>query len=143
GQGHASAMASCAFCGQDESVAGKLFAGGGPRAGRPGLPAVHICGRCALHCAELLGEPVGEEVSEGTSPPDPHVLVEWTPFVVDDRSLEWAAARVDLEGSPAILVSVRRPGRSDSGVGVVYPVTTAPTVDRARDTARSFWRQLE
>jgi len=74
---------------------------------------------------------------------DPRVLVAWTPFVVDDRRLEWAAARVDIEGSPALLVSVRRPGRADSGVGVVYPETTAPTVDRARDTARSFWRQLE
>ncbi len=136
-------MAACAFCGQDESVAGKLFAGGGSRAGRPGLPQVHICARCALHCAQLMGEPVADEpVAQGAAP-ESRVLVEWTPFVVDDRRLEWAAARVDLEGSPAILVSVRRPGRADSGVGVVYPVTTIPTVDRARDTARSFWRQLE
>ena len=137
-------MAECAFCGRDESEAGKLFAGGGARAARPGMPTVHICGRCALHCAELLGEPVGEETSASSgSAPDPRVLVEWTPFVVDDRRLEWAAARVDVQGSPAILVSVRRPGRADSGVGVVYPVTTVPSVDRARDTARNFWRQLE
>lgn len=136
-------MAACAFCGRDESVAGKMFAGGGPRAARPGMPPVHICARCALDCAELIGEPAGAEIAEPGPAADPRVLVEWTPFVVDDRRLEWAAARVDLEGSPAILVSVRRPGRADSGVGVVYPVTTVPTVDRARDTARSFWRQLE
>lgn len=136
-------MAACAFCGRDESEAGKLFAGGGARAARPGMPQVHICARCAIHCAELLGEPVGDHAVEAGPEPDPRVLVAWTPFVVDDRRLEWAAARVDLEGSPAILVSVRRPGRADSGVGVVYPATTAPTVDRARDTARSFWRQLE
>jgi hypothetical protein len=138
-------MASCAFCGQDESVAGKLFAGGGPRAARPGMPLVHICGRCAIQCAALLGEPIAVAANDGPSgaPPDPQVLVGWTPFVVDDRRLEWAAARVDLEGSPALLVSVRRPGHADSGVGVVYPVSTEPTVDRARDTARSFWRQLE
>lgn len=138
-------MASCAFCGLDETVAGRMFAGGGARTGRSGMPAVHICARCALHCAELLGEPAGEVTDgpSGAGEPDPQVLVEWTPFVVDDRRLEWAAARVDLEGSPALLVSVRRPGRADSGVGVVYPATTEPTVDRARDTARSFWRQLE
>jgi hypothetical protein len=108
-------MAACAFCGLDESVAGKLFAGGGARAARPGMPAVHICGRCALHCAALLGEPAGAGAGtvESALEPDPRVLVEWTPFVVDDRRLEWAAARVDLEGSPAILVSVRRPGRAD------------------------------
>lgn len=135
-------MASCAFCGRDESEAGPLFAGGGARAARPGMPAVHICARCALHCAELLGELPADQVAAEPAP-DPHVLVEWTSFVVDDRVLEWAAARVDLEGSPAILVSVRRPGRPDSGVGVVYPATTVPTIDRARDTARSFWRQLE
>ena len=137
-------MAACAFCGRDEAEAGKLFAGGGARAARPGMPAVHICARCALQCAQLIGEPVaaGGAIEAGSAP-DPRVLVEWTPFVVDDRRLEWAAARVDLEGNPAILVSVRRPGRADSGVGVVYPVTTVPTVDRARDTARSFWRQLE
>ena len=138
-------MASCAFCGQDEAVAGRLFAGGGPRAGRPGMPAVHICARCALHCAELIGERAANVASSEPEGPaaDPRVLVGWTPFVVDDRSLEWAAARVDLEGTPAILVSVRRAGRADSGVGVVYPDTTHPTVERARDTARSFWRQLE
>lgn len=138
-------MAYCAFCGRDESAAGKLFAGGGPRAARPGMPAVHICARCALQCAELLGEaPAGVDGSaEAGAAVDPRVLVEWTPFVVDDRQLEWAAARVDLEGSPAVLVSVRRAGRADSGVGVVYPDGTAPTVERARDTARSFWRQLE
>lgn len=135
-------MASCAFCGRDELVAGKLFAGGGPRAARPGMPAVHICAGCALHCAELLGEGATDAAASEPAP-DPRVLVEWTPFVVDDRRLEWAAARIVLEGSPAILVSVRRPGRADSGVGVVYPDTTHPTVDRARDTARSFWRQLE
>lgn len=137
-------MASCAFCGQDESVAGKMFAGGGARAARPGLPAVHICARCALDCAQLIGEPAGVAANDGAAAgPAPHVLVEWTPFVVDDRRLEWAAARVDLEGAPALLVSVRRPGRNDSGVAVVYPVHTVPSVDRARDTARSFWRQLE
>lgn len=137
-------MASCAFCGRDESVAGKLFAGGGPNAARPDMPAVHICARCALECAQLLGEPSRVAANDGqVASSDPHVLVEWTAFVVDDRRLEWAAARVDIEGSPALLVSVRRPGRADSGVGVVYPETTAPTVDRARDTARSFWRQLE
>ena len=136
-------MASCAFCGRDESETGKLFAGGGPRAGRPDMSAVHICARCALHCAELLDEGEPDSRSEQVATPDPRVLVAWTPFVVDDRRLEWAAARVDLEGSPAILVSVRRPGRADSGVGVVYPDTTFPSVERARDTARSFWRQLE
>lgn len=137
-------MASCAFCGRDESVAGKLFAGGGPKAARPDLPTVHICARCALDCAELIGEPSRVAANDDrVATADPHVLVAWTPFVVDDRRLEWAAARVDIEGSPALLVSVRRPGRADSGVGVVYPETTAPTVDRARDTARSFWRQLE
>ena len=141
-------MASCAFCGRDESVAGKMFAGGGARTGRLGMPQVHICAPCVVQCAELIGEPVGEPVEPmddamGAGDPDARVLVEWTPFVVDDRRLEWAAARVDLEGSPALLVSVRRPGHADSGVGVVYPDTTEPTVDRARDTARSFWRQLE
>lgn len=137
-------MASCAFCGRDESVAGKLFAGGGSKAARPGMPAVHICARCALDCAALIGQQARVAANDGqVAAPDPRVLVEWTPFVVDDRRLEWAAARVDIEGSPAVLVSVRRPGRADSGVGVVYPETTAPTVDRARDTARSFWRQLE
>ena len=137
-------MASCAFCGRDETEAGRLFAGGGPRAARPGMSTVHICARCALHCAELIGEGAADVApSESVAAPDPQVLVEWTPFVVDDRRLEWAAARVDLEGSPAILVSVRRPGRADSGVGVVYPDTTVPSVERARDTARSFWRQLE
>lgn len=138
-------MASCAFCGEDEAVAGRLFAGGGPRTGRPGMPAVHICARCALHCAELMGErpPDGASIEPGAPAPDAQVLVGWTPFVVDDRRLEWAAARVDLEGSPAILVSVRRAGRADSGVGVVYPDSTHPSVERARDTARSFWRQLE
>jgi len=137
-------MASCAFCGRDEVTAGKMFAGGGARAARPGMPAVHICASCALQCAELIGEAAPGALSEPAGDdPETRVLVEWTPFVVDDRPLEWAAARVDIEGSPAILVSVRRPGRADSGVGVVYPETTQPTVDRARDTARSFWRQLE
>lgn len=130
-------MSSCAFCGRDEAEAGRLFAGGG----RPGLPAVHICAACALHCAELLGDappPAPEPAAEV----DARILVHWTPFVVDDRSLEWAAAKVDIEGSPAILVSVRRPGREDSGVGVIYPDTTEPTVERARETAKSFWAQL-
>jgi hypothetical protein len=137
-------MASCAFCGRDESVAGKMFAGGGPRAARPGMPPVHICARCALECAELIGEPLALGPDESPAPPpEPRVLVEWTSFVCDDRKLEWAAARVEIEGSPALLVSVRRPGRADSGVGVVYPDSTTPTVERARDTARSFWRQLE
>lgn len=138
-------MASCAFCGLDESAAGKMFAGGGARAARPGMPPVHICARCALECAELIGErPSSLEPAEPAGPaPEPRILVEWTAFVCDDRKLEWAAARVEIEGSPALLVSVRRPGRADSGVGVVYPDSTAPTEERARDTARSFWRQLE
>jgi hypothetical protein len=128
-------MASCAFCGMDESAAGKLFGA------RAGMPAAHICARCALQCAALVGDE--HPVEAGSPGPDARVLVEWTSFVVDDRALEWAAARVDIEGSPAILVSVRRPGRADSGVGVVYPDATLPTVERARETARSFWRQLE
>ena len=136
-------MASCAFCGRDESVAGRLFSGGGADAGRPGTPPVHICPRCALHCAELVADPDDTEELAQVPSADPRVLVEWTPLVVDDRKLEWAAARVDLEGSPAILISVRRPDRPGSGVGVVYPDTTVPTVERARETARSFWHQLD
>src|SRR5687768_13707505 len=125
-------MPACAFCGRSESEVGRMFAGGG----RGGLPAVHICGACAAHCAELLGDapppaPSSDEVGA-------RILVHWTPFVVEDRPLEWAAAKVDIEGSPAILVSVRRPGRDDSGVGVIYPDTTEPTVERARETAKSF-----
>ena len=109
--------------------------------GRAGLPAVHICAECAVQCAELLGEraPPSPEVGP---PVDARILVDWTPFVVDDRPLEWAAARVDIEGSPAVLVSVRRPDKGDGGVGVVYPDTTEPTVERARETAKSFWAQL-
>lgn len=102
------------------------------------MPAVHICAACAAQCADLLGEEPAPAAE-----PEPRVLVEWTPFVVDDRKLEWAAAQVDIEGSGALLVSVRRPGKADSGVGVVYPATTPPTVERALETARSFWRQLE
>lgn len=133
-------MASCAFCGRDEKAVGKMFAGGGERAARTGLPAVHICAACAAQCAELMGEePTGAPAVE----PEARVLVEWTPFVVDDRRLEWAAARVDIEGSGAVLVSVRRPGRADSGVGVVFPESTSPTIERAFETARSFWHQLE
>ena len=106
------------------------------------MPAVAICGACAAHCAELLGEPVVPP-AEPPPPVDARILVEWTPFVMDDRRLEWAAARVDIEGSAAVLVSVRRPGREDSGVGVVYPDTTEPNEDRARETARAFWVQLD
>jgi hypothetical protein len=133
-------MASCAFCGRDEKAAGKMFAGGGDQAARPGMPAVHICAACAVQCADLLGE---EQPRAVAVEPEARVLVEWTPFVVDDRALEWAAARIDIEGSGAVLVSVRRPGRADSGVGVVFPETTLPTIERAFETARSFWRQLE
>jgi hypothetical protein len=133
-------MSSCAFCGRDEKAVGKMFAGGGARGAREGMPAVHICAPCAAQCAALIGE---EQPAASAVEPDARVLVEWTPFVVDDRRLEWAAARVDLEGSGALLVSVRRPGRADSGVGVVFPETTPPTVERAFETARSFWRQLE
>ena len=115
-----------------------MFAGGGRR----GMPPVHICGACAAHCAELLGEPVGPPAEPPGPAVDPRILVHWTPFVMDDRPLEWAAARVDIEGSPAVLVSVRRPGREDSGVGVVYPDTTMPSEERARETAKSFWTQL-
>ncbi|HTE55607.1 MAG TPA: ClpX C4-type zinc finger protein, partial [Kofleriaceae bacterium] len=130
-------MASCAFCGRDEKTVGKMFSGGGDRTGRAGMPAVHICGACAAQCAELIGE---ERPAPSAAEPEARVLVEWTPFVVDDRALEWAAARIDIEGSGAVLVSVRRPGRADSGVGVVFPETTPPTIERAFETARSFWR---
>lgn len=116
-----------------------MFAGGGDRVGA-GMPAVHICAGCAAQCADLLVE---EPPPAAAVEPEARVLVEWTPFVVDDRKLEWAAARIDIEGSGAVLVSVRRPGKADSGVGVVYPETTLPTLERARETARSFWRQLE
>ena len=109
--------------------------------GRAGVPAAHICAECAIQCAELLGERAPPAAPPGPAV-DPRILVHWTPFVIDDRPFEWAAARVDIEGSPAILVSVRRPGREDSGVGVVYPDTTLPTEERARETARSFWAQL-
>lgn len=147
-------MDSCAFCGRDETEVRVLFAGGGASAARPGMPAVHICDQCALRCADLVdespaGEPPGPAAPAGQpggargAEAEARILVRWTPFVVDDRKLEWAAARVDFEGSPAILVSVRRPERSDSGVGVVYPDSTLPTVEKARETARSFWRQLE
>ena len=132
-------MASCAFCGRDEKTVGKMFTGGGARAGA-GMPAVHICAACAAQCADLLGE---EQPRASVVEGEARVLVEWTPFVVDDRALEWAAARINIEGSGAVLVSVRRPGRADSGVGVVFPETTLPTIERALETARSFWRQLE
>lgn len=128
-------MASCAFCGRDESEVGRMFSG------RSGLPAAHICAECAIQCAELIGERAPPSPSPANDV-DARILVHWTPFVLDDRPLEWAAARVDIEGSPAILVSVRRPGRDDSGVGVIYPETTLPTEDRARETAKSFWAQL-
>jgi hypothetical protein len=133
-------MASCAFCGRDEKVVGKMFAGGGDQGARAGMPAVHICAACAAHCAELLVE---EPSRASAAEPEARVLVEWTPFVVADRRLAGAAARVDIEGSGALLVSVRRPGRADSGVGVVFPETTPPTIERAYETARTFWRQLE
>ena len=116
-----------------------MFSGGGKR----GMPAVAICGACAAHCAELLGEPVGAPAEPPALPVDARILVHWTAFVMDDRKLEWAAARVDIEGSPALLVSVRRPGSEDSGVGVVYPDSTEPNEDRARETARAFWGQLD
>lgn len=113
-----------------------MFGGGGTR----GMPSVHICGACAAHCADLLGE--GGPSAPAPDAIDARILVRWTPFVVDDRPLEWAAARVDIEGAPAILVSVRRPGSEDSGVGVIYPDTTFPSEERARETAKSFWAQL-
>src|SRR5262245_44881932 len=131
-------MPSCAFCGRDESAAGKMFTGGGARAVRPGMPTVHICAACVFQCGELLGE-----APSAAPEPAERVLVNWTPFVLDDRKLEWAAARVNIEGSAAVLISVRRSGRADSGVGVVCSESTLPTVERARETARSFWRQLE
>jgi hypothetical protein len=89
-------MASCAFCGRDEKAVGRMFAGGGDKAVRAGMPAVHICATCAVQCAELIGE---EQPAASVVERDARVLVEWTPFVVDDRQLEWAAARVDIEGS--------------------------------------------
>jgi hypothetical protein len=138
-------MDSCAFCGRNESAVRMLFRGGGARAARPGMPPVHICDQCALQCADLVDEPPQDEAGGPDRPPDPdaRILVEWTPFVVDDRRLEWAAAQVDIEGSAAVLISVRRAGRTDTGVGVVYQDGTEPTVERARETARSFWHQLD
>lgn len=116
-----------------------MFAGGG----KDGMPEVHICAQCAVQCAELIGQ---RPPALAPATPEPEIgariLVPWTPFVIDDRPLEWAAAKVDIDGSPALLVSVRRPGKDDSGVGVVYPDTTLPTIECARETARSFWAQL-
>jgi hypothetical protein len=85
-------------------------------------------------------------------------LVDWTPFEVDGRALEWCAmegrhttgrprgwpAHKPWRGKsrPVMMISVRLAGTSSSGFGMLFPATVEPTIARAIEAARRGWEYL-
>ena len=125
---------TCLLCGRLDSPTNLLRHL--PRLSEEPGASFALCESCIHSCyVAVKGKILG--------PVEEKLLSTWQKFEFRGTKLEWAARLTALNAEPVVMVSVRSLGSDSSGLPMVFPGDTVPTVKHAVETAEAVWSKLE